>query len=326
MKQQPFEARHQALWQAFSLRLSALERGKARNAHAEGFSQDYRRLCQHLALARSRNYSSHLIDQLEHLVLRGHQQLYRRRSQLGPNIMAFLAAGFPRQVRAQWPLVLAACLLLFLSLLLTALWVYLYPEQVYSILDPAQVAAMQSMYDPQGGRLGRGVERLASEDWRMFGYYVMNNIGIAFQTFASGLLLGLGSAFYLVYNGITIGAVAGHLSSIGSGPTFWSFVIGHGAFELTAIALAGAAGLGLGLALVAPGRLSRGEALRRAAKASVQLVYGVVLLLLLAAFFEAYWSAKSSLPHWLKFGVGIGLWVLVLTYLTLAGRGRHAPE
>jgi uncharacterized membrane protein SpoIIM required for sporulation len=102
--------------------------------------------------------------------------------------MAFLAAGFARQVRAQWPLVLAASLLLFMPLLLTALWVYLYPEQVYSILDPAQVAAMQSMYDPQGNRLGRSVERLASEDWRMFGYYVMNNIGIAFQTFASGLL------------------------------------------------------------------------------------------------------------------------------------------
>jgi uncharacterized membrane protein SpoIIM required for sporulation len=50
------------------------------------------------------------------------------------------------------------------------------------------------------------------------------------------LLLGLGSAFFLIFNGLMIGAVAGHLTRIGFGQTFWSFVIGHGAFELTAIA------------------------------------------------------------------------------------------
>ncbi len=109
----------------------------------------------------------------------------------------------------------------------------------------------------------------------MFGYYVMHNIGIAFQTFASGLLLGVGSAFFLVYNGLVIGAVAGHLSEIGFGQTFWSFVIAHGAFELTAIALAGAAGLQLGWALIAPRRLTRAEALKRAARKSVLLICGI---------------------------------------------------
>ncbi|MEO4017989.1 stage II sporulation protein M, partial [Pseudomonas rossensis] len=78
------------------------------------------------------------------------------------------------------------------------------------------------------GHLGRSAERAASEDWVMFGYYIMHNIGIAFQTFASGLLFGLGSAFFLFFNGLMIGAVAGHLTHIGYGQTFWSFVVGHG--------------------------------------------------------------------------------------------------
>lgn len=326
MKQQPFETRHQALWQAFSLRLNALERGKARTAHSEGFSHDYRRLCQHLALARSRGYSSHLVDHLEQLVLRGHRQLYRHRGQVGSQIAAFVLAGFPREVRRQWRLVLLAGLLLGLTLLASALWIYGWPEQVYSLLDPAQVSAMEHQYDPQASRLGQGAERPSSQDWQMFGFYVMNNVGIAFQTFAGGLIAGLGSVFFLVFNGLTIGAAAGHLTHIGSGQTFWSFVIGHSAFELPGIVLAGAAGLGLGWALLAPGELTRGDALRQAAKASMQLVYGALLMLLLAAFIEAYWSARTAVAPGSKYAVGAALWMLVALYLTRAGRGQHATE
>jgi uncharacterized membrane protein SpoIIM required for sporulation len=138
--------------------------------------------------------------------------------------------------------------------------------------------------------------------------------------------MGVGSGFFLLYNGMIIGAVAGHLSEIGFGQTFWSFVIGHGAFELTAIALAGAGGLKLGWALIAPGRLTRGEALRLAAQKSVLLVCGVMLFLLIAAFIEAYWSSKTSVAPLTKYAVGAALWLAVAVYLLLAGRTRHAPE
>jgi uncharacterized membrane protein SpoIIM required for sporulation len=160
----------------------------------------------------------------------------------------------------------------------------------------------------------------------MFGYYVMHNIGIAFQTFAAGLLFGLGSVFFLIFNGLIIGAVSGHLTEIGYGQTFWSFVIGHGAFELSAIALAGAAGLQLGWALIAPGHLTRGESLRLAAHKSVQMLCGVMVFLLIAAFIEAYWSSTTGIRPWVKYGVGAALWLLVAAYLSLAGRNRHAPE
>jgi uncharacterized membrane protein SpoIIM required for sporulation len=160
----------------------------------------------------------------------------------------------------------------------------------------------------------------------MFGYYVMHNIGIAFQTFAAGLLFGLGSVFFLIFNGLVIGAVSGHLTEIGYGQTFWSFVIGHGAFELTAIALAGAAGLQLGWALIAPGHLTRGESLRLAAHKSVQMLCGVMVFLVIAAFIEAYWSSTTGISPWVKYAIGAALWLAVAAYLGLAGRNRHAPE
>ncbi|MBU1331339.1 MAG: stage II sporulation protein M [Gammaproteobacteria bacterium] len=326
MKQQLFEQRHRATWQALGTQLEALERGQVDASACKGFAADYRNLCQHLALAQARGYSNHLIDELEHLALRGHQQFYRHRSPLGAQLIGFLLVGFPRLVRAEWRHVMAASLLFFSSLLGMGLLVYAVPELVYSLVSPDQVANMEQMYDPDASRLGRFGERDSGDDWVMFGYYIMNNIGIAFQTFASGLLLGLGSLFFLLFNGLMIGAVAGHLTQIGYGQPFWSFVIGHGAFELTAIALAGAAGFKLGWALLAPGRLPRGTALRQAAAVSVRLIGGVIMLLLLAAFIEAYWSSMTFATPTVKYAVGAGLWVLVLAYLLLSGRDQHAPD
>ncbi|MCU7650553.1 stage II sporulation protein M [Pseudomonas piscis] len=326
MKQSLFESRHQAQWQHFAQLLEQLEQGRAKAEQCQTFVQDYRRLCQHLALAQERGYSSYLIDPLQQLALRGHQQLYRRRTAISANVLGFLLAGFPRLVRQEWRLVTIASLLFFVSLLGIGLLVYLYPELIYSLISQQQVSEMRGMYDPAAGHLGRAVERASSEDWVMFGYYIMHNIGIAFQTFASGLLFGLGSVFFLVFNGLIIGAIGGHLTQIGFGQTFWPFVIGHGAFELTAIALSGAAGLKLGWALIAPGRLPRGEALLQAARISVQLVYGVIVFLLIAAFIEAYWSSMTWPASWVKYSVGTALWALVLSYLALAGRVPHAPE
>ncbi|MGB3125124.1 MAG: stage II sporulation protein M [Pseudomonas sp.] len=326
MKQSLFESRHQAEWQAFAEQLKQLEQGKAKAAGMAEFPHHYRHLCQHLALAQERGYSSYLVDPLQQLALRGHQQLYRHRSQLGANVLSFVLAGFPRLVREQWRFVLIASVLFFGSLVGIALLVYLFPDLIYSIISPQQVAEMQSMYDPDASRLGRAAERASSEDWMMFGYYVMHNIGIAFQTFAAGLLFGLGSVFFLIFNGLIIGAVSGHLTEIGYGQTFWSFVIGHGAFELSAIALAGAAGLQLGWALIAPGQLARSESLGLAARKSVQMLCGVMIFLLIAAFIEAYWSSTTALAPWVKYSVGTALWLLVATYLIFAGRTRHAPE
>lgn len=325
MKQSQFEASHQALWAAFETQLGQAERHTGTMDGPERFGPAYRRLCNDLALARERQYSSHLIDRLQYLALRGHQQLYRRRTHPRAQLAYFLLTGFPRQVRAKARFVWVAAATFLGTLVLVCSLVYLYPDLAYSILPPATLAGAEHMYDPAQSHLGRALDRQASTDWAMFGFYVMNNIGIAFQTFASGMLLGLGSVFYLFYNGLQIGAVAGHVSQGEAALPFWSFVIGHGAFELTAITLAGAAGLQLGWAVIAPGPASRAQALREAAQAALQLVYGVVMFLLLAALLEAYWSSKGSIAPSVKFGVGSALWVAVLAYLSLAGRTSRAP-
>lgn len=325
MKQSLFESRHQAQWDAFQTLLLSLEHRKAGEEESQRFAADYRRICQHLALAQERTYSTHLIDQLQQLAMRGHQQFYRHRSHLGAQIIGFILAGFPRLVRKEWRSVLVASLVFYGALLGMGLLVYFFPELIFSLMDPDKVSEMETMYDPDARRLGRFSERDAGDDWVMFGFYIMNNIGIGFQTFASGLLFGLGTLFFLLFNGLYIGAIAGHLTRIGYGEPFWSFVIGHGAFELTAITFAGAAGLKLGWAILVPGRQTRIEALRLSAREAVKLVGGVIFFLLIAAFVEAYWSSMTFATPLVKYLVGAGLWLLVGAYFLFAGR-RHAPD
>jgi uncharacterized membrane protein SpoIIM required for sporulation len=281
----------------------------------------YRRLCQLLALARDRQYSPDLIERLNQLVLRGHHLLYGARGGRSARILAFLAGGFPRLVRENWPLVAASALLFFGPALAMIAALLANPDFIYYLLDPAQVAQFQGMYDPASTRLG---QRDSDDNVMMFAFYIWNNVKIGFQTFATGMAFGLGSVFYLVSNGLTIGAVAGYLTAVGHGVPFWSFVSGHSAMELGAIVLSGAAGLKLGGALVAPRGLSRRQALVQAGRPAVQIMYGAALMFLAAAFIEGFWSPLTTFPPETKYAAGLGMALLALLYFTLAGRGRGA--
>ncbi|MGH8616256.1 MAG: stage II sporulation protein M [Burkholderiales bacterium] len=326
MKQEEFERAHAPLWRAFEAWLArdALGSGAGPappDALADGaVPQRYRVLCQHLALARDRGYSADLVERLNQLALRGHRLLYGTRVEAGNRVLDFITDGFPRAVRAERRFAAAAALLLFGPFLLLIVALGPYPDLVYYFIPPAEVAKYEEMYSPTAEHLGR--TRSADSAFYMFGIYIWNNVRIGFQTFAGGLVFGLGAVLALVFNGIALGAVAGHLTHAGYALTFWTFVSGHSAFELTAIALSGAGGLRLGAALVAPGRLSRKAALVAAAHRAGPVVYGAAGMLVLAAVIEAFWSSVTTLAPQLKWGVGAVLWVLTLAYFTFTGRRR----
>jgi uncharacterized membrane protein SpoIIM required for sporulation len=263
MKQELFQTRYAAQWDAFAHWLEQRSRppGKSRGLDADGVFPDsefpaaYRRLCEQLALAERRGYSAQLVRRLRDLVERGHLVFYRPRAPRLRRIVDFFAADFPRLVRAQRIVMLVSAALFFVPLIAVGVLLQYRPELVHSIFDPQQLAKFENMYDPNssGQRLGRE----DGSDLMMFGYYILNNVGIGFRTFASGLLAGIGAVFMLIMNGVVIGGVAGHLTGIGYGDTFWRFVAGHSGPELMAIVISGGAGLQIGMTLLAPGRRSR---------------------------------------------------------------------
>jgi uncharacterized membrane protein SpoIIM required for sporulation len=311
-----FEDRYGPEWERFARLLGGLEARRGAKPAATELPALYRRLCHHLALVRERRYGVDLEQHLNRLALRGHRQLYRGEGTSWRRIVDFLAGELPARIRGEGRFVLVATLLFVVPAAATGTAVSVAPELVYSVVDPELVQGLEEMYRPDGE-----IVRESDSDLMMFGYYVYNNVGIAFRTFAGGVLFGLGSVFFLVYNGLFFGAVAAYVEQAGLGGTFWPFVVGHAAFELPAIVFAGAAGLRLGLAVTAPGRLSRGRALLAAAAHVLPLVWGIAFLLVVAAFVEAFWSSTTSLPDAVRFAVGAVLWLAFFAYLAFGGRG-----
>jgi len=314
MKQQHFMAQRLTRWESYERQLNRLRRQRANEEDLASFPSQYRSLCNDLALARTRGYSLTLVEQLEHQVRLGHAFLYEPRNHLGRAIGRFFAHDFPALVRSEWRLSLLAFILLFGPVI----WLFWYighsPEFVYRVLSPDTIVQYEQMYEGKGGVL-----RTAEDNLVMFSFYIMNNIGVALRTFGSGLIFGIGSAFILLFNGVQIGAVGAHLSFAGYQENFSSFVIGHGAFELPAIALAGAAGARMGLSLLFPGGLARLAALRVGARRAVRLLYGVIAMLVLAAGLEAFWSASTASVN-IKYLIGTLLWLFVLIYFSWVGR------
>lgn len=326
MKQQQFIEQQQPLWDSFRQLADELDKPPRRRnrERLERLPELYRRLCADYALARHRHYSTGLVDELHDLVQRGHRLLYKRKSFWLWRMVAFLWSGFPNTLRRHSRAFWLATFLFYGPALAMGLACYFDPDFIYTILDPFEVASMEFMYDPANPLPGRSEDRASATDFSMFGYYIWNNIGIGFRTFASGMLAGVGTVLLLLFNGVVIGGVAGHLTQLGFSATFWTFVAGHSAFELTAICISGAAGLLLGKAILAPGRRSRGEALKWAALEAVSLVMGAALLLLGAAFIEAFWSSNGAVAPAVKYTVSGVMWAALILYLGFAGRGRDA--
>ncbi len=327
MKQEQFEQSYQNFWAELEATIAQLEKSDSdegtdvKALPLDAFPSAYRRVCNHLAIAKKRRYSARVIKRLNYLVLKSHQHLYQRKTNYFYHSVQFVLAEFPCCLRRNAAYFWAATGLFYLPGFIVFALVLFHPEFVYSFMSPMQILDFEAMYDPTLEKLGR--ERQSDTDFAMFGYYIYNNIGIAFQTFASGLLAAVGSMFYLVYNGVLIGGVSGHILVVDYGETFFPFIVGHGSFELTAITIAGAAGMKLGVSILAPQNLSRLESLKKASQDGIKLIIGAALMLLFAAFIEAYWSSIKSFEPYVKYGVGAALWVLVIVYLYRAGRGSY---
>lgn len=323
MRQQRFEQLRTDQWRELRQLLDQLERMRwRRDADPEGerrLPRLYRNLCNDYALARHRHYSPTLVRELHDLISRGHRQLYRTRGGWSWHLVRFLLAEFPRTLRQQAVYFWLALAVFVVPGLILGLLCHQDPELIFSLLDADQVASIEQMYDPANRNPGRPAHRGSETNLAMFGFYIHNNIGIGFRTFAGGILLGIGTLFYLFHNSVVLGSISGHLTQLGYSDTFWTFVAGHGAFELTAIVICGAAGLMLGHAVLAPGRYPRVEALRIKAKLALRLVMGAAAMLLVAAFIEAFWSSLHLQPM-VKYGAAMLLWSLVIAHLILGGR------
>jgi uncharacterized membrane protein SpoIIM required for sporulation len=321
LTERAFASRRRGEWEELDVLVrKAKSRGPRKLASAEvaRLPMLYRSTCADLAAAEAARYSGPLIDYLRGLTSSAHAVLYAKsRTRLSLAHHAWLTA-FPRAVRARWRAMTLAAGLFFVPLVIGLLLTLHDPTFAFRIVPEAMLRPLTEAY-------ARGFDggRAAGEGAFMTGFYINNNVGIALRCFALGIFFGLGSAFYLVHNGLSIGAVFGYVTAQGAGANIATFCIGHGSLELGAIVLAGGAGLSLGWAIVAPGELTRLASLQRRAHEIVVIIAGASVMLVMAALIEGFWS-PSQTAQTVKLVVGTVLFVLTMTYVSVAGRG--APE
>ncbi len=322
-----FVAQHEAEWIHLEKWLTNRGRPPASApesaAHLE-FPELYRRICRHLALATERRYPQDIIDRLNTLALSGQHVLYPPETRLWHTIATFLSGGFAAHVRRHARIFWLAMAVFYIPFLGSTIATWQAPYLAYSVISPEDAANYEQMYDHNHKVIG--YDRGEDSNLQMFGFYIGNNIGIGFQTFAGGVFAGIGSLLVLLYNGVTIGAVSGFLTARGHGDMFWQFVCGHSAFELNAIALCGMAGLMLGRALIAPGVYRRGHALTLAARDAVPILYGAAFMLFVAAIIEAFWSSRTAIPLGLKYAMAVSWWLSVVMYFLFAGRTQSTAN
>ncbi|MEM9081148.1 MAG: stage II sporulation protein M [Verrucomicrobiota bacterium] len=271
----------------------------------------FRRICQDLGLARERLYGLSMVSELNGLVMGLFQHLHRSRARFAP--VKYLTRTFPGAFRHNIGLFLFSAGLFWVPFAVMALSGQWGLTWIQAVIGPEGMMSMDAMYGKEGDALEHGRETYGS-DFMIFAFYVQNNVGIGLRMFGSGILFGLGTIFFSVYNGLYIGAAAGYVQVVGDPVKFWTFVSGHSAFELLGINVASMAGMRLGWGLVRATQLTRLSALIRNGREALVLLGGAATLIFLAAFIEGFWSAHPN-PPLLKYGVGIGFWVLTLGYL-----------
>ena len=316
MAQDHFIEKHKTAWQRLEELLKLLDGSSLRRLHREEvreLGKIYRRTSSDLAVARAESRDPRLINYLNSLVIRAHGRIYQADPEGGSRITAFFAQDLPRTFRRTWR----------------------YTAVSFSVFALFSVIGfMGTKYDPEFSEL-MGVspvwremnietkrhwwERLNEANQVGASGILTNNIQVTIYTFAFGALFGVGTLFFLAFNGANMGSVLSLTYGAGFGNDLLTFMVGHGVIELSCIFIAGGAGLLIGSALVMPGDLSRADALKSRGKDAVLLMMGVALLLVVAGIIEGFISPAPINPR-IKFSIAAITGLALYSYLLLAGR------
>lgn len=304
------------VWQRLEELLNLLDSMTMRRLHREEvreLGRIYRRTASDLAIARAESRDPRLVNYLNSLVIRAHGRIYRADTQGGARARRFFVQDFPQAFRRTWR----------------------YTATAFAVfLVFAGVAFFGTRHDPEFSEFA-GIspffreavinnrkhwwERLNEASQIGSTQIFTNNIRVTFYAFALGAMFGLGTLYILAYNGAMFGAIVALTYRAGFGNDLLSFVVGHGVIELSCIFIAGGAGLLIGTALLMPGDLSRGDALKSRGLEAVRLIVGCIPVLVVAGIIEGFISPAPISPI-IKIGIGAITGIALFTYLLLAGR------
>jgi uncharacterized membrane protein SpoIIM required for sporulation len=148
----------------------------------------------------------------------------------------------------------------------------------------------------------------------MFLGITFNNIRVSFFVFVAGLFTSFASGFILFQNGIMLGAFQYFFYQKGLLATSVLTIWIHGTLEISAIILAGAAGIVMGNGILFPGTYSRVQSFKMAAKRGLKIIIGLVPIFVTAGFLEGFVTRLTGMPDILKIAIILGSAIFIFIY------------
>ena len=305
-------------WQRLEDLLTLLDTASLRRLRREEvreLGRIYRRTASDLAIARAESRDPRLINYLNSLVIRAHGRIYRADAQGGKRIRNFFARELPQTFRRTWRYTLLSFSVFAVFAVFGFLGTHYDPEFSELVGVPP---AFRELYietkTPWWEQLNESNQEGASS-------IMTHNIQVTIYTFAFGATAGIGTLFYLAFNGANIASVLALCYRAGFGNDLVTFMVAHGVIELSCIFIAGGAGLLIGSALIMPGDLTRADALKTRGMEAVRLMVGVAILLVVAGTIEGFISPVPMDPR-IKYTIAALTGVTLYAYLLLAGREK----
>lgn len=283
----------------------------------------YRSACADLAMSDQNRLSPETVAYLHNLVGRAHNRIYRSGGFSYRRWTQVVFHDAPQQIFADR--CVHVCALLFFGLFILAAYVAWdqssFPGIGERILGGQQINRLEEMYTEVDFSKA---DSMSDGRIAMVAFYIQHNTSIGLSCFAKGPLV-IGGLWETAYNATILGSSFGYMARAETpgGDSFLHFVTAHGPFELTAIALAAAAGLRIGIGWIFTGGLSRGASLRLQAAKAVPVISASVVLFFLAALTEGLLS-PSSVPYFLKAFFGMLSSTALMYYFVILGYPSEA--
>jgi uncharacterized membrane protein SpoIIM required for sporulation len=283
-------------------------RRRLTGAEADELVLLYQAVATDLSTVRSSAPDAATVARLSDLLGRARSAIAGAHEPAWGDVTRFVVLSLPAALyRIRWwtVAVTAACLLLGV---VAGVWVATEPSALEAMGTPAERRsyaedAFAQYYDPSPG--------FAAMVWT-------NNAWIAAQCVGLGIS-GIWPVFVLVNNAVMVGATGGMMADEGRLDVFLSLIAPHGLLELTAVFVAGAAGLRLFWTWVDPGRRPRSRALAEEGRALFTVAVGLVGVLAVSGLIEGFLTG-SALPWAVKIAVGALALAAFWVYTLVLGR------
>ncbi len=313
MKETQFIKQNKEKWQSFERILNQ------ENASPEELKNVYIQVTDDLSYARTFYPNRSVRVYLNSISKNVYNKINAYKKTKKDKIISFWTDDLPKLVYESRTAFNVSFLIFILAMLIGAFSSAMDPEFVRTILGDSYVdMTLANIEDGDPMRVYKDSKELG-----MTAGITFNNLFVAFLTFLMGVLYMVGSIGILISNGVMVGSFQyffyEHGFLLESFLTIWM----HGALEISAIIIAGAAGITMGQGLAFPGTYSRSKAFQISAKRGMKIMVGIAPIFVVAGIIEGFVTRHTELPNVFRALFIISCFGFVLWYFFLYPRKKH---